>query len=261
MDQTHQSRIEAAFTKQAGTFEEPDLNLAFTSGLPWLLRLAAAEPTDTVLDVAGGTGLVARALARTVRSATVLDATEAMLAAGRAGAAAEKLDNVRFLHGDAAALPFDDETFSLVVTRFSLHHFADPQPMLDELVRVTAPGGRVVVKDLVASPDPALAGRQDEIERLRDDSHVQMPVQGTIGRWLEERGCEVLRSELKTLDRPLRPWLEQSVTPPEPSDAVRARLREEVSGGARTGMRPHLVDDELWFHQTWETTVARRQAR
>ncbi len=258
MDQTHGSRIEAAFTGQATTFEQSDLNVAFTSGLPWLLGLAAATASDTVLDVAGGTGLVARAIAPAVRSVTVLDATEAMLTAGREAAAAEGLDNVEFLHGDAGALPFDDGTFSLVITRFSLHHFADPAPMLDELVRVTAPGGRVVVKDLVAGADPDLAGRQDEVERLRDDSHVSMPVEGVVRGWLEQRDCQVERSELKTIDRPLEPWLEQSLTPPGPADAVRALLRDEVAGGRRTGMRPHVEDGALWFHQTWETTVARR---
>jgi SAM-dependent methyltransferase len=261
MDQTHGSRIEAAFTKQAGTFEQPDLNVAFTSGLPWLLGLTDPGSNDTVLDVAGGTGLVARALAPTVSSATVLDATEAMLAAGREAARTEGLSNVRFLHGDAAALPFDDETFSLVVTRFSLHHFADPAPMLDELVRVCTGGGRVVIKDLVAVADRDLDGRQDEVERLRDDSHVRMPVEGTVRGWLEERGCEVDRAELKTIDRPLEPWLEQSVTPPEPANAVRALLRDELSGGNRTGMRPHVEDGALWFHQTWETTVAHRVVR
>ena len=258
MPGTHEDRIEAAFSKQAGTFEQADLNVAFTSGLPWLLDLAAPEPSDRALDVAGGTGLVARALASSVRSVTVLDATDAMLAAGRKGAAEEGLENVEFLRGHAESLPFDDGTFSLVVTRFSLHHFADPAPTLDELVRVTAPGGRVVVKDLVASADPELAARQDEVERLRDDSHVSMPVEGMVQVWLAGRGCHVERVAQKTIDRPLEPWLEQSVTAQGPADAVRALLGDDVGGGRPTGMRPHVEDGVLWFHQTWETTVARR---
>ncbi|HET6626141.1 MAG TPA: methyltransferase domain-containing protein [Nocardioidaceae bacterium] len=258
MDQTHGSRIEAAFTKQAGTFAQPELNVAFTSGLPWLLDLVAARADDRVLDVAGGTGLVARALAPSVRSVTVLDATDAMLAAGREGAAGEGLDNVEFVKGDAASLPFDDGSFSLVVTRFSLHHFADPAPMLDEIVRVTAPGGRVVVKDLVSSAEPGLAAGQDEVERLRDDSHVSMPVENMVRVWLQARGCEVEQVARKTVDRPLEPWLAQSLTPDAPADAVRSLLADEVAGGRVTGMRPHLQDGALWFHQTWETTVARR---
>lgn len=258
MPGTHENRIDAAFTKQAGTFERADLNVAFTSGLPWLIGLAAPVATDRALDVAGGTGLVARALAGSVESVTVVDSTPAMLDAGRHGAREEGHRNVEFLQADARWLPFPGESFTLVVTRFSLHHFQDPAPLLDEIVRVTAPAGRIVVKDLVSSEDPVLAARQDEIERLRDESHVSMPPVGDIRSWLEQRGGAVTQVEQKTIDRPLEPWLEQSVTADEPANLVRERLRAEVDGGAPTGMRPHLVDGALWFHQTWETTVAHR---
>ncbi len=254
----HETRIEAAFTKQSATFEQEALNVAFTSGLPWLIGLIEPDPADRVLDVAGGTGLVARALAPSVTRVTVLDATEAMLATGRQQAAAEGRTDVEFVHGDAMALPFPEAAFSLVVTRFSLHHFADPAPMLDEMVRVTSAGGRLVVKDLVSDADLQVAARQDEIERLRDDSHVSMPTAGIVRTWLEQHGLEATRVEQKVIDRPLEPWLEQSVTPADRAGAVRALLRAELDGGDVTGMRPHLEDGELWFHQTWETTVARR---
>jgi len=258
MPGTHESRIDAAFTKQASTFERADLNVAFTSGLPWLIGLADPVATDRALDVAGGTGLVARAMAGSVESVTVVDSTPAMLDAGRRGAREEGRRNVEFVQADARFLPFPGESFTLVVTRFSLHHFQDPTPVLDEIVRVTTPAGRIVVKDLVSSEDPVLAGRQDEIERLRDDSHVSMPAVGAIRTWLEQRGCGVAQVAQRTIDRPLEPWLEQSVTSAEPADLVRERLQAEVDGGAPTGMRPHLHDGALWFHQTWETTVAHR---
>ena len=260
MTDVHHDRIRESFTRQATTFERADLNAAFTSGLPWLLDLTQPAPADTVLDVAGGTGLVARALAPSVRSATVVDTTDAMLEAGRDGAASEGLSNVEFVHGDAEDLPFADRSFSLVVTRFSLHHFEDPAPMLDEMVRVTAVPGRIVVKDLVSSKDPKLAERQDAVERLRDDSHVRMPTEGAVAGWLEQRGAEVVTAELRTFDRPLEPWLAQSVTPPDLAEQVRSLLRTELDGGEPTGMRPHLQDGELWFRQTWETTVARLRA-
>ena len=115
-----------------------------------------------------------------------------------------------------------------------------------------------MVKDLVSDADLQVAARQDEIERLRDDSHVSMPTAGIVRTWLEQRGLEATRVEQKVIDRPLEPWLEQSVTPADRAGAVRALLRAELDGGEVTGMRPHLEDGELWFHQTWETTVARR---
>jgi ubiquinone/menaquinone biosynthesis C-methylase UbiE len=253
----HEDRVRNAFTQQAATFERADLNVAFTSGLPWLLGLAAPRETDRVLDVAGGTGLVARRLAPAVASATVVDATAAMLAEGARAAASEGHANVDFVEADARRLPFRDGSFSLVVTRFSLHHVPEPGRVLDEVTRVAAPGGRIVVKDLVSSPDARLALAQDALEQLRDDSHVRMPGPGAVATWLTDRGCAVLRVEQRTLDRPLEPWLEQSVTPEGRAAAVRARLQAELDGGEPTGMRPHVEDGALWFRQTWEATVAR----
>ncbi|MGH3516134.1 MAG: class I SAM-dependent methyltransferase [Haloechinothrix sp.] len=258
MAATHEERIEASFTEQARTVERADLNVAFTSGLSWLVELAAPAAQDQSLDVAGGTGLVARALAQYVESMTVVDVTGAMVDAGRDAAAAEGHGNVRFVHGDARSLPFPDRSFSLVLTRFSLHHFEDPGPVLDEIVRVTAGGGRIVVKDLVSSTDQAMAQTQDEIERLRDDSHVSMPMPGNVSTWLAERECQVLQVEQKPIDRPLDPWLEQSATPERRAEQVRSRLMAELDGGDPTGMRPHIEAGGVWFRQMWETTVARR---
>ncbi|GAA1160002.1 class I SAM-dependent methyltransferase [Ornithinicoccus hortensis] len=258
MTDPHRDRLTQAFTQQAVTMEDPALNTAFTSGLGWLVELAGPRPTDRLLDVAGGTGLVARAFAPHVESVTVVDITVPMLEAGRAAAAAEGLDNVSYLEGDATDLPFGDGSFGAVVTRFSLHHVPEPERVLDEIVRVTAAGGWILVKDLTADADERLAARQDEIEILRDDSHLRMPRPVQVGRWLQCRGCTVTRTEQRQLVRPLEPWLEQSVTPPARAQQVRDRLAAEIDGGEPTGTQPERREDGLWFRQTWEATLAVR---
>lgn len=256
MPSEHEDRIRDAFTRQAETFEDERLNLAFTVGLPWLLSYVDGGPADTVLDVAAGTGIVSRALAPAVQHVTALDSTPAMVAEGTRRAALAELINVEFVLGSAERLPFPDDSFSLVVTRFSLHHFVDPGPMLDEMVRVLRPGGRLVVKDLVGSTEPELAARQDRVERLRDESHVRMPPRGAVAEWVRLRGMEVLEVADREIDRPVRSWLEQAVTGPEETAQVLAAFEADLSGAESTGLGPHLVDGELWFRQTWEVTVA-----
>jgi ubiquinone/menaquinone biosynthesis C-methylase UbiE len=88
--------------------------------------------------------------------------------------AAEKgIANVAWREGDVASLPWPDASFTIVVTRFAVHHFTDPGAVLREMVRVCAPGGRVVVVDTCASPDPLKAAEFNRLEKLRDPSHVR----------------------------------------------------------------------------------------
>ena len=134
MPDTHDERIRAAFTPQAATFEDARLNVAFTSSVPWLLDHMAPRVDDIVLDVAGGTGIVSRALAHRVAHAVVVDSTPAMIDAGRRHATDERLTNLEFVRGEVANLPFADAAFTLVFARFALHHLTDPRPALAEMV-------------------------------------------------------------------------------------------------------------------------------
>jgi ubiquinone/menaquinone biosynthesis C-methylase UbiE len=252
----HEKRIRDAFTRQAGTIEDERLNVAFTSGLPWLLSYVDQRPDDVALDVAAGTGIVSRALAADGARVTAVDSTSAMVEQGRHRASAEGRHNLEFVRGSAEKLPFRDAAFTLVVTRFSLHHFADPTRAVREMVRVLRPHGRLVIKDLVAATDPAVAARQDHMERLRDASHVRMPPRGTVRTWLEDCALEVTEVAEREIDRPVTPWLQQSVTDQRSADQVRAAFEVDLAGGETTGLRPHRVDGDLWFRQTWEVTVA-----
>jgi hypothetical protein len=56
---------------------------------------------------------------------------------------------------------------------------------------------------------------------------------------------------------PVEQWLAQAFTPDDVADALRAEIRDELAGGAPTGLRPLERDGLLLFTQTWEITVAR----
>jgi SAM-dependent methyltransferase len=87
--------------------------------------------------------------------------------------AEQGLKNLTFQVGPASPLPFGDGSFSIAVTRYSLHHLLDPLSALKEMRRVTRPGGRVVVCDAVVPDDPAKADGYNRMEKLRDPSHVR----------------------------------------------------------------------------------------
>ncbi len=60
--------------------------------------------------------------------------------------------NISWDIGNAYSLPYKDKSFSLVITRYSFHHFINPKSVLDEMIRVCKPSGRVLVADVGISP-------------------------------------------------------------------------------------------------------------
>lgn len=158
------------FTQQATAFRE----FAEMPGQPREMVLAATNitPDDAVLDVACGPGVTTCDLAEVALHATGIDLTPAMIEQAKKLQQEKGLSNVAW-HIDAVPpLPFDDETFSLVFTRYSFHHFADPLVVLKEMVRVCKSSGRIVVVDVfMTTKEPAEA--YNRMEKLRDPSHVR----------------------------------------------------------------------------------------
>ncbi len=102
-----------------------------------------------VLDVACGSGSVTRLMARIAgpHLVTGVDASEDRLNYARLQAAYDRLD-VDFKQGAAEELPFPDGHFDYTHARFLFQYLKQPEKVLREMVRVTRPGGRIVVADL-----------------------------------------------------------------------------------------------------------------
>ena len=132
-------------SEQAAQFyEDTFVPALFADWAQRLVRTAAPIPGVAILDVACGTGIVARTAAASLdHQAHIvgLDLNPTMLAVARRADPA-----LTWQDGDAAALPFDDATFDLVMCQAALMFFPDPISALGEMRRVARPGGRVVVQ-------------------------------------------------------------------------------------------------------------------
>ncbi|WP_369134164.1 methyltransferase domain-containing protein [Modestobacter sp. I12A-02662] len=128
----------------ARTYEAAFVPSLFASLARQLIDLADVTAGDDVLDVACGTGIVARTAAeRTGPSGRVvgLDLNEAMLTVAR-----EVRPDLEWRQGDAAALPFPDAFFDVALCQSGLMFVPDPAAAVAELARVVRPGGRVAVQ-------------------------------------------------------------------------------------------------------------------
>jgi ubiquinone/menaquinone biosynthesis C-methylase UbiE len=247
----HSEAIERAFTQQAEAFEDPEYNRLFTTDSEWLFDRLPLTDDDLVLDVAAGTGHVARRMAPKVRAVVAIDATEAMLEAGRIEAKRAALKNVVFMQADAVKLPFLDASFDIVVSRFAVHHFEDPRVQLAEMRRCLRMGGRLAIADLVCDPDPEVAEFQNHLERLRDPSHTRML---SLEKLADLTGSTDV--EFRDVERTLGPWLEQTQTPPDARAEIREALEAELAGGPATGFRPREIDGQLRFLHTAASIIA-----
>lgn len=198
-DEAHSSLIRDQFTRQATPFSTAR-PIADADALRVIVEAAAPRPGDRVLDVACGGGIVVCAFAAEVKHATGIDMTPAMLDRARQLAAEKGLSNVSWREGDVTALPFADASFDIVVTRFAVHHFPDPAAVMAEMVRVCAPGGRILIIDSCASADPVKAAAFNRLEKLRDPSHVRALPLAELQELFRAAGLgepEIRRSELR----------------------------------------------------------------
>jgi SAM-dependent methyltransferase len=254
---THDDTIRREFAKQAPSFADPGYAFADTRLTRWIHEHVPCEAGAIVLDVAGGTGQLARTYADVAAAVVVADLTPEMLGVGSRECAAEGRHNVIFVRADAAGLPFVDASFDLVVSRFAVHHFEQPALQIAEMARVCRPGGRVAIVDLVAA-DPALAAEHDRLERMRDPSHARaLPADELVGL-LERAGLELEHRTERDQPVPIERWLEQARTPPDVAEAIRERIRVDLDGGEKTGMRPEVRDGVVCQLQRWAIVVARR---
>ncbi len=111
-----------------------------------MVEAVGAKPTDRVLDVATGTGLVAQALVRRY-GCTVLGLDQSPQMLGRARERLERdpslAARVSLVQGEAERLPFADGEFDHLTFTYLLRYVGDPAATLRELARVVKPGGRV----------------------------------------------------------------------------------------------------------------------
>jgi demethylmenaquinone methyltransferase/2-methoxy-6-polyprenyl-1,4-benzoquinol methylase len=146
--------VRALFATIADRYDLITVVLSYGRDRAWkrrLVALAAPGAGTRALDVATGTGDIACAIAARGARVVGLDITPRMIALARAKAAGR---GPAFAVGDMGALPCADASFDLVTAGYGLRNAPDLTTAIDEIVRVLAPGGRVLSLDFNRPSDP-----------------------------------------------------------------------------------------------------------
>jgi len=246
--------VQRQFGRQAGAYarsashrRDVDLDL--------LLEHLQPARTDRVLDVATGTGFTALALLPLVRSVVGVDLTYGMLDEARRLAPVPGA--IRWVVGDAEALPLVDGAFTIVTCRRAPHHFGDVERGVDEMLRVLAPGGRLGIVDQVPPEPDAGCVLMEALEVARDGSHVRAL---RASRWrslLADRGVAVAFARVVESRQAIASWLDLAGVDEARRAAVAAAL-QRASPEARNQIG-YREDPEPSFLKRWVVLVGTKR--
>jgi len=218
---SHVDEIRRQFTRQAGAYSQMR-QTRDEKALKLLVALTGASRSDRVVDVACGPGFLTMAFAEGCTHAVGVDATDELLRLAREEAKRRGLDNATFVQGDAGQLDFEDRSFDVASCRAAFHHFPDPAGVLLEIRQLVKPGGRILIADMLASPDPEKAAYHDRIERLCDPTHTRALKEAEFDGLFREVGLEVLHRPTSEIDYDVEEWLEHG----GPTEEVAAEIRQ-----------------------------------
>jgi ArsR family transcriptional regulator len=174
-------RSQSYFESVAGDWEH--IRRSYFDDRVTSLAIEKLLPRDlTLADVGCGTGSLTFELARFARKVIGVDLSSEMLRRARAVAREREVRNVEFRQGDALKLPLDSHSVDAAFCVMVLHFLPDPQRAVEELCRVTRPGGSVILVDLV----------QHKQEWMREQmAHRWLGFdRALVDRWLRAAGAE-----------------------------------------------------------------------
>lgn len=225
-----------------------------------LIEAAGVAEGMKILDLASGAGEPALTVARLVGPAghvTASDLSPAMLAIAEARAKEAGLANMDFEIGELDALPFDDDAFDAVISRFGIMYSPEPERALAEARRVTKSGGRIAFMVwgpietnamlwTVLDVGNRITGHFEGDELTHPFCYAE---KGSLGRYFEGAGLSDVREE----DHEFAPRIPKSVPFWQPligmnfggalatmSEPEKAALEEAVA----SAFAPTLKDDK-----------------
>lgn len=201
------ARVSGMFDQVARRYDTTNTVLSMGNDQLWRVattRAVAPKPGERILDLAAGTGASSVSLARSGADVVAGDFSPGMIAEGRRRHGG--IPNLTFVEADATALPFGDGEFDAVTMSFGLRNVVEPRTAIAELLRVTKPGGRLVVCEFSHPPSRAFGGlyrfyngrvlplvaravsSNAEAYEYLNESIRDWPDQRTLAAWIREAG-------------------------------------------------------------------------
>jgi ubiquinone/menaquinone biosynthesis C-methylase UbiE len=226
-------RTSRAYLESAGHSKGLDIQI--------VLRLLEPLPDMRVLDVATGAGHTAVAVAPLVSEVVAIDLSKEMIERTKELVATKGLTNLDATVMDVEQLSFPNGSFDAVTCRIAPHHFVDFRRSIAEIVRVLKSGGRFVVEDSCVPQDAELDVFMNDVERLRDPTHVRSYTEKEWKNALVDAGMIVRRVEYFRKQHDIAEWVGRSALD-EAGVVVVQKAFRAASAKAQTYFEVRLFD-------------------
>jgi ubiquinone/menaquinone biosynthesis C-methylase UbiE len=231
-----QHLVREEFDRAAAVFAQRTKGRFDAMGVPEFSRV---QPHEIVLEVGAGTGNFLHLFEGRATSLVALDLTGGMLAEARRHHPYQLL-----VQGDAFRLPLRTGSVDLVTSAQALHHIWKPVPVLQEMRRVCAPGGRILIVDQLATESFEQIAFMNELETLRDPSHAMSRPRSAFRTIVMAAGLEILDERIHEDKSRFSKWMWEGEFPRERIQTVRAFVEKF---GAETGMDFESDGDDWIF--------------
>jgi ubiquinone/menaquinone biosynthesis C-methylase UbiE len=166
-----------------------------------MIEMLALNGDELVLDVATGTGRVARPLSKHLKSGRIVGVDQAIAMLDVGHQHKDPIPRYEQSAGEADRLPFKTNTFDRAFVSFSLHHFGNSTGVVQEVLRVLKGGGRFVVLDPIIeeakdSIDVALEAKINQVFRRTHGDSFRFHTESSIQRLLTKAGYRIPRSNV-----------------------------------------------------------------
>ncbi|UOF90041.1 class I SAM-dependent methyltransferase [Fodinisporobacter ferrooxydans] len=212
MKNSMKDAVRKQFQNNAGDYRDEPL-FAAGEDLRYMVESVVLSGTERVLDIGTGAGHTALAFSPFVKKSIGIDLTEEMVEVAAKFAKDRGVKNIEFCVGDAENLTFSDETFDLVTCRFAAHHFPNAKRAIREISRVLKPGGIFLLVDHYAPENPDLDTFVNDLDRLRDPSHVREYRLSEYRAWFVENGLSFQEKLMWDLPIEFENWVRRARTP------------------------------------------------